>query len=286
MWEKYMKKRGVSAWRILSALPMFLALLLVSCTNMLAELRGKSVLPVTYIGTKAPTEAKAVGDIVFTDGSATPYSADLTLTDAQKAAAIAVIFYVGTECSNDTSSRTLGVGLVHNTSGLAWCTQIAHAYYKVITAIQCPRGGHDGAYTFSRDKDGSDNLEQIGTFLANNSSVNDIENEAEYPAFYFAKNYRNQMGSHVSGTRYEKGWYLPTVCELFYIQKNKATVDAASSLCGGSQFGTSSLFERRWYWSSTQGEDYNRAYSDCDEFGGTCLKDLDIGRVCCIRAFD
>ena len=49
-----------------------------------------------YIGTKAPTETKAVGDIVFTDGSATPYSADLELTDEQKAAAIAVIFYAGT----------------------------------------------------------------------------------------------------------------------------------------------------------------------------------------------
>ena len=49
-----------------------------------------------YIGTKAPSEAKAVGDIVFSDGSATPYSADLELTDEQKAAAIAVIFYAGT----------------------------------------------------------------------------------------------------------------------------------------------------------------------------------------------
>ena len=54
--------------------------------------------PVTYIGTKTPTETKAVGDIVFTDGSASPYTEELT--NEQQAAAIAVIFYVGDE--NDT----------------------------------------------------------------------------------------------------------------------------------------------------------------------------------------
>ena len=65
--------------------------------------------PVTYIGSKTPTETKAVGDIVFTDGSASPYNDELT--DEQKAAAIAVIFYVGDE--NDTlGAKTLGVGLI------------------------------------------------------------------------------------------------------------------------------------------------------------------------------
>ncbi|MGN0725600.1 MAG: hypothetical protein ACI4LR_05450 [Treponema sp.] len=34
--------------------------------------------PVTYIGSKTPTETKAVGDIVFTDGSASPYTEELT----------------------------------------------------------------------------------------------------------------------------------------------------------------------------------------------------------------
>lgn len=282
-----MKKRGASAWRILSALPMVLALLLVSCTNMLAELRGKSVLPVTYIGTKAPTEAKAVGDIVFTDGSATPYSADLTLTDEQKAAAIAVIFYVGTECSNDTSSRTLGVGLVHNIKSRLWCADSANAYDKNITTIQCSASGSYGAYTFTGVKDGSNNLGQIGTFLANNSSTDDTANEARYPAFYFAKNYRNQADSHVSGTRYESSWYLPTVCELFYIWKNQTIVDAASSLCGGSQFGTSYY---DYYWSSSSGIDgeyYDYAWfvRFSDGFCQCIIRDNNLS-VCCIRAFD
>ena len=37
-----------------------------------------------------------VGDIVFADGTATAWREGLTLTDAQKKAAVAVIFYVGT----------------------------------------------------------------------------------------------------------------------------------------------------------------------------------------------
>ena len=110
--------------------------------------------PVTYIGTKVPTEAKAVGDIVFSDGSATPYTSNLTLTDTQKSAAVAVIFYVGTVCNNDTDtvSRTLGVGLAHSTklptSGLEWCTASASAYNTNITYVQCNSSGSAGNYTF------------------------------------------------------------------------------------------------------------------------------------------
>lgn len=57
----------------------------------------------TYIGTRNPTDAKEVGDIVFNDGSATPYTTELTLTPEQKDAAIAVIFYVGTGLNSDVN---------------------------------------------------------------------------------------------------------------------------------------------------------------------------------------
>ena len=51
-----------------------------------------------------------VGDIVFADGTAMAWREGLSFTDEQKAAAIAVIFYVGAECSNDGRKRMLGVG--------------------------------------------------------------------------------------------------------------------------------------------------------------------------------
>ena len=53
----------------------------------------------------------SAGDIVFADGTATAWREGLTLTDAQKKAAVAVIFYAGTECSNGGERRVLGVGL-------------------------------------------------------------------------------------------------------------------------------------------------------------------------------
>ncbi len=228
---------------------------------------------------EAPYE---VGDIVFNDGSAMPYSANLTLTEDQTNAAIAVIFYVGTECNNDgdTVPRTLGVGLVHEQDGLAWCTSDADAYEKNITTIQCTASGNVGSYIFTGVKDGRDNFTALSVF----PGISDTENAAKYPAWYFAKNYAGQQGSHVSGTVYADGWYLPTRTELYCIWKELTLVDAASDLCGGSQFGTSS------YWSSSQyaSEDtyawrFNFYLGDRISLG---LKTNDNDFVCAIRQFN
>ena len=163
------------------------------------------------LGTKAPGVAKAVGDIVFNDGSATPYTAELTLSDEQKAAAIAVIFKVD-------GGKTLGVGLKHNGSGLAWCTSDAKAYNTNIKTIQCPASGAAGNFTFTGDTDGSDNLEQIASFLITAGLADDTtgkDADKRYPAFYFAKNYKNTATNLEAA--YGNGWYLPTVAELFDI---------------------------------------------------------------------
>lgn len=238
------------------------------------ESTGESTGGSEILGTKAPGVAKAVGDIVFNDGSATPYTAELTLSDEQKDAAIAVIFKVD-------GGKTLGVGLKHNRSVLAWCTDYANAYNTNIKTIQCPATGSAGNLTFTDDTDGSDNLEQIASFLATAGLADDTTDASKYPAFYFAKNYKNTATN--LGAAYGNGWYLPTVAELFDIWKVKATVDAASSLCGGSQFGDS------YYWSSSQ-----YAFGD---YGAYVLnfgsgfwdgKNKATGRyyVCAIRAFN
>ena len=81
---------------------------------------------ILYVGTKDPDLAKEVGDIVFNDGSAMAYTdfeaiTDTSVKNAKKASAIALIFYKGTSESDVLGARTLGVGLKHNQSGLAWC---------------------------------------------------------------------------------------------------------------------------------------------------------------------
>lgn len=256
-----------------------LALAFVGCANSTGENNaggstGESTVGSEILGTKAPDVAKAVGDIVFNDGSATPYTAELTLSDEQKAAAIAVIFKVD-------GGKTLGVGLKHNRSGLAWCTKDANAFNKNIKTIQCPPSGDAGNLTFTDDTDGSDNLEQIASFLTTAGLENDTTDASKYPAFYFAKNYKNTATN--LGAAYENGWYLPTVAELFDIWKVKATVDAASSLCGGSQFGDS------YYWSSSQyasDDDYACFLYFFNGFWTINVKDGSYDYVCAVRAFN
>lgn len=190
----------------------------------------------------------AVGDIILNDGSKVNYETAKNYTgsdlDGLKSKAIAVIFRADT-----ASKKALGVGLKHNRSGLAWCTKDANAFNTNIKTIQCPATGSAGNLTFTDDTDGSDNLEQIASFLTTAGLENDTTDASKYPAFYFAKNYKNTATN--LGAAYENGWYLPTVAELFDIWKVKATVDAASSLCGGSQFGDS------YYWSSSQYASYD-----------------------------
>lgn len=217
------------------------------------------------IGTKARTEPKAVGDIVFSDGSATPYTAGMTITDEMKENAIALIFYKGTGLNNGsdtTTVRTLGVGLKHykenhgNTTeiGALWCTEAASAKAVDVTTIHCEPDdeGSIGNYTFvnATDRNGSDNLEQIASFLTQNNKTDDTSTAENYPAFYFCKNYKD-TASNVSGTDYESGWYLPTIAELFQIYKNGKgagkifDIDAAIQAVGGDTLAYV-------YWSSTQ----------------------------------
>ena len=55
------------------------------------------------------------------------------------------------------------------------------------------------------DTDGSDNFEKICEALIAAGKTDDTGIEGNYPVFEFAKNYKNQPNSHVSGTEYEDG---------------------------------------------------------------------------------
>lgn len=251
-----------------------LAVSMMGCKGDVGSGSGEGGYNETPIGTKAPREAKAVGDIVFNDGSATPYTAELTLTDEQKSKAIAVIYKVD-------GSKAYGVGLVHNKTGLAWCLDSANGYGSFCTDIQCElKKESDGSYICIGDIDGNDNFTKLVQALGSNDDTGIAGN---YPAFEFANNYKNQANSHVSGTIYEKGWYLPTFAELIDISKVSFLVDKASALCGGSEFYPDH------YWSSVQNY-YKANYAlACyvSVIGGTftCAIKYYEYAVCCIRVF-
>lgn len=228
---------------------------------------GNVTVSATFIFKREQIEGKIgiygtpylVGDIVFSDGSAVPYSEGLSLSEAQKSAAIAVIFYKGTGLNSDTFTvddnnnmtvtasdnttvRTLGVGL-HNTQGestkkVSWATDSASGCTRNYKELQCTpsvRGsGAAETATFTGDFDGSDNW----------TKMYESANAANYPAFNWVNNYA--ATNSLTGGDYAAGWYLPTVAELSMMYRMKATVNAALEKAGGT------IIAEKYYWSSSQ----------------------------------
>ena len=237
---------------------------------------------VTYIGTKSPTEAKAVGDIVFSDGSATAYTSDLTLTNEQKAAAVAVIFYAGS-ASDILGAKTLGVGLKNTneetTKTLAFARNAsgtAEGYNTNITAIQCTPSesgeGKAATATFTGDLDGSDN------WTALCAAVNDEGTSGNYPAWEWVNAYATT--ANLTG-EYASGWYLPTVAELCMLYRAKDTVNAALEKAGGTKIADA------YHWSSSQSSTNSKAWMV--KFDSGKLMDTYKGNkwyVCGVRAFN
>ena len=212
-----------------------------------------------------PTKATCVpGDFVLKDGTMLPK--DITLTDTQKSNVAAVIVRAAT---NDKPA--LGVGIVHNRSGLAWCTESATGYSTNITALQ---GDKTSDYM-----DGSDGWEKL------KKTCSDAESNPEnYPAWNYSLTYAktNSLEGDLA-----TGWYLPTVAELYTIYQNKTVVDASLSKAGGSQFGTS------YYWSCCQYPSFDDnawVLKIYDGDGNCSSKDYNYynycNYVCSVRAFN
>lgn len=209
---------------------------------------GFRVFKNSLLGIKLPSESKAVGDIVFNDGSAVPYTSGLTLTDAQKLNAVAVIYYKGTNCSNDGRERTLGFGLKPYTgSDKGLCTYSAKMYDKQFSSIAVTVSGGMGNLSFSGDKEGKDNLAAIAAGLG---AEDDTSTYSNYPAFEYALKYStNAQNLGV----YSNDWYIPSASELWelypYIESVKAIL---------GKLGSTILDDGRYFWTSSQRTDYKQ----------------------------
>ena len=228
------------------------------------------------LGTKSAPDA--VGDIVFSDGTATPYTAGMTLNKYQKNGAVAVIFYKGTGLNNDgdTNVRTLGVGLLNRT--VAWCDSGAKAYSEYIETIRCTVSGNTGSYTFDGVKNGKNNLSLIASHLGTNDDTgqyNNYTNYGNYPAFDLAVYYNsttkpssnntNNGTSKIAGTLYDDGnWYLPSIAELYQLASQGTTISAVSSMCGRSTFDFDSQ-TTYWLSSTKNGSSTNYVARYCND---------------------
>ena len=221
---------------------------------------------IAAIGTKlSPTD---VLDIVFTDGSAIAYESGLTLTNDQKAAVAAIIFYKGTECSNDSRTRMLGLGIKNSgTTQYKWALEDKAGYTQKITDIQiskdttaptnetpyCEFTSNGTTYYLSGDLDGSDNWQVISGIATTAGETSSLAEN--YPVFNYANTYANTAG--LTGTSYANGWYIPSLPELYQLYKKRSQMISILSLVGGTDLG-----ETRYYWSSSQyANDTNMSWS-------------------------
>ena len=201
----------------------------------------------------------AVGDFVLKDG--TVLSKDETPESGTVAAVIVRAAADG--------KPALGVGIVHNQSGLAWCTKSAAGYSTIITALQ---GDKTSDYM-----DGSDGWEKLKKACSDAES-----NPGNYPAWNYSLTYAKTNG--LTGDL-ATGWYLPTVAELYTIYQNKTVVDASLKKAGGSQFGTI------YYWSCCQTPS-NNYYAKVLDFKYGSVDSLNYAKgsstnsVCSVRAFN
>ena len=232
-------------------------LISVAAVLFISSCSKKSAKTITYTKEKSPMGEKAgpdeIGDIVFTDGTATAWHKGKELTQRQKKNAVAVIFYVGMECSDDNHERVLGVSLVHG-SDIQWAegTKV-NAYKEPIESIQCKVTGDEGNYSFEGNLDGSENLIKIKEFLEgkDDTSSKNFSDEYRYPAFHFVETYSEQSRAHVKDTPYKDGWYLPSIAELFKLWEVHENINEAREACDIPTSG----YGLQYYWSSSYWSD-------------------------------
>ena len=194
----------------------------------------------SLIGTKAKPDA--VGDIIFSDGSAIAYTAGLTLTQKQKETAVAVAAFVG-DGSIGEIGKIYGISLAskdhciyynprgRSIDGASWNNFVSlsssteETYGSPYVSFCYPNGSNadhwgDISY-FTGDLDGSDNWEDICKV-----DPSGAENaEFIYPAWDFVLN----MG---------EGWYIGSAAEIWMMHKNILTINAARTAAGYSRINS------------------------------------------------
>lgn len=165
-------------------------------------------------------QPNAVGDIVFSDGTAIRYTADLVLDNQQKAGAVAYIFYAGG--NSGLGERILGVGLKQ--AQKAWT---AIGYTADINGT-------------GNINNGTNNTQSVINYAGENLT------EDKYPAFWWVVNYGVEVNNDATG------WYLPAINELSYVTAKEATINALVNKIGESEAAVRMPTSPYQFWSSTE----------------------------------
>ena len=233
---------------------------IVSDTKATAEVAcpyavGTTDVTVSYGESSATTTLKViesvassyeVGDIILTDGTKVSVANVETYTIGENNKPIGVVAMISDVYGVPTPKV---IGLQKSASSLMWAPSGTTGYKTKFTNIICtPSQTGTGAAsiaTFTGDTDGSDNWAEICAV-----DPTGTENAAtNYPAFNFANTYGTTAG--LTGTKYENGWYVPSIAELCEVYKNKEVIQISLTKANGFKIGTSA------YWSSSQSASTN-----------------------------
>lgn len=187
----------------------------------------------------------AVGDIVLKDGRAIAYYDGLTLTDEEKASAIAVIFYAGGD--NDLGNRKLGVGLFEYAGTRSCYATNQNIMGGKTNAANDEINGLNNQNIIEADED-----DYKTQYLSSSDFDSDHLDNLKYPAFYWADNYYDWEGVDID---YEYSnpaalchdWYVPAIKELTALLNKHAIINKAFDKISN----TADKFGNKAYWSST-----------------------------------
>lgn len=206
----------------------------------------------------SPINRYQVGDIVFIDGTKMSndafydkYGEFSSLTEDEKEAAkdkvVGVIFRPGLEGS------ALGIGKV-NLDDCAWANNgndnpnnKADGYSRKIDSLKATFEEDGFGYKVSGNSDGKNSLSKLLSSVSENIDVNEESGISElgdkYPAFHGVHTY--SQNADLQGTKYETGWWLPTVYEAKEILDNWSNLVTSFTSISGD-FGEAS------YWTCAQ----------------------------------
>ena len=238
-----------------------------------------------YLKAAVKPKPDTYGDVVLNDGTAVAIENVNKLTEEQKGDAIAIIFYDG---KSDTSlgNCVLGMGLAEGKG--RWCgddLDYSNGGYTKFTDIAADmwRGDeyidhvhYDGSIvgvffshrniTFRGNYDGqirgTNNYAKVRSLVGRPDEGNNLY------AFKYCDKYKDQPGSRVAGTKFESGWYLPTVAEISQMLVKPKPMNNIINIVRGTPITTGDC-DFGWYWTSNQVMSYTtKAWlvnpSECD----------------------
>ena len=225
-----------------------------------------------HVYLKAPVKPKpdTIGDIVLEDGTAVAYENRSKLSETQKWHSIAVIFYDG-KASTDLGNCVLGVGLAEGIGNwcydtetasyikipeitanpIRWGAPVTHAEFgKEVPVFGYPKRERQVTFTGATDGQirGTNNLSKVRNYLGNDFHLDKMK------AFEYCDKYKDQDGSRlkwIEDTKYQTGWYLPTIAELTELFAKVGLVNRCISDVYGKTI-ISFVATNDYYWSSSQ----------------------------------